>query len=155
MHAAILAISPAAPPLAFSLWLGGVSISVCALFIVQYFPIKAFSIRDVDMPLLLQDSDIEDRESLISVTLLIIAVSSPAAMLMWAALLFVAGMIDYVVEVDMLDGRFRYIAAAPLGIGVLFMILTVIVGEVIERRLKRKVSIQIFLETPFILNSRW
>lgn len=139
MHAAILAINLPAPPLAFSLWLGGASLSVCGLFIVQFFSIKAFSIRDVDMPLLLGHSNIEENDSLISSTLLIIAISSPAAMLMWAALLFVVGMVDYVAEVDMLDGKFRCIAAVPLGAGILFMILTVGIGEIIEKRLRTKV----------------
>jgi len=50
VHAAILVISPRPPSLAFSLWLGG-GTSVCGLFTMQYFLIRAISAIGEDVQL--------------------------------------------------------------------------------------------------------
>ncbi|KAF4612916.1 hypothetical protein D9613_010724 [Agrocybe pediades] len=132
MQAAILAIGDKIPELAFSLWLGGASLSVCGVFVVQYFPIKAFAISDVDMAVLVR----AEEHVFIQATLLATAVASPVVILLWATILFVLGMFDYIAKSDLGGLKYRLIAGIPLGIGVLCMVVAMAVGEVIEGKLR-------------------
>jgi len=133
MQAAILAIEGPIPELAFSLWLGGASLSVCGVFVVQYFPIKAFSISDLHMGLLVQP----EGNIFIQATLLATAVASPVVILLWATILFVLGMFDYIAGSNLGSLKYKLIAGIPLGMGVLCMIATMVIGEIIEIKLKK------------------
>jgi hypothetical protein len=134
MHAAILAISPRPPSLAFSLWLGGGTLSVCGLFIVQYFPIRAFSVTDEDIAFI-----VENGNEFINVALIAAAVASPIIICLWAAVLFVAGMVDYIIEGDLGGIRYRIFAAVPVCFGIVTVVMTLILGETIDRRMRQKV----------------
>lgn len=134
MHAAILAISPQPPSLAFSLWLGGGTLSVCGLFTVQYFPIRAFSVTDEDMAFI-----VENGNEIFNVALIATAVASPVVICLWAAILFVAGMVDYIIESDLGGLRYRMFAAVPVCFGIFTVVMTLILGETIDRRMRQKV----------------
>ncbi|KAJ3507311.1 hypothetical protein NLJ89_g6372 [Agrocybe chaxingu] len=95
MHAAILAISPEPPRLAYSLWLGGGTLSV--------------------------------------------SVASPVVICLWAAVLFVAGMVDYILESDLGGLRYRIFAAVPVCFGIVTVVTTLVIGETIDGRMKQKV----------------
>ena len=137
MHAAILAISPQPPSLAFSLWLGGGTLSVCGLFTTQYFPIiKAFSTTDEDVRIIAEHGN-----EYFNVALLATAVASPVVICLWAVVLFIAGMVDYIIESDLGGLRYRIFAAVPVCFGIITVIMTMILGETIDRRMRQKVAL--------------
>ncbi|KAF9543981.1 hypothetical protein CPC08DRAFT_419594 [Agrocybe pediades] len=72
----------------------------------------------------------------IQATLLATAVASPVVILLWATILFVLGMFDYIAKSDLGGLKYRLIAGIPLGIGVLCMVVAMAVGEVIEGKLR-------------------
>ncbi|KAF9524779.1 hypothetical protein CPB83DRAFT_595015 [Crepidotus variabilis] len=133
MHAAILAISPQPPNLAYAFWLGGGTLSVCGLFIVQYFPIKAFSMTDEDIGFIVTNGN-----EIFNTTLLAAAIASPVIICLWAAVLFIAGMIDYIIESDLGGVKYRVFAAIPVGFGIGAVVMTMALGEIIDRRMKQK-----------------
>jgi len=136
MSAAILAISPPAPPLAFSVWLGAAGLSVCGLFIVQYFPIQAFSISDEDMAELVKGCNY------INPTFLAIAVASPVIFALWSSILFAVGIVDYIIENTHGKPRFMLLSLVPVAIGFMasaaVMAIASIIGQRVQARYKGK-----------------
>jgi hypothetical protein len=131
MSAAILAIQPQAPSLAFSFWLGAAGLSVCGLFIVQYFPIKAFSITDRVMEDLIQADN-----AYIDVSLLAVAIASPSIMAIWSSLLFIIGVTDYIIEIPLGGAQYKLFALVPIFCGLVTVGLVVILGERSSNRLR-------------------
>ena len=146
MHAAILSLSRQPPKFAYSVWLGGGAMSVCGVFIVQYFPIRAFSMTDEDMGFL-----VEKGNEFVNVALLATAVASPVVICLWASVLFVAGMIDYILESDLGGLRYRIFAAVPVGFGVITVVMTLILGETIDRRMRTKVPVTFCSFAPLLV----
>ncbi|KAG2130159.1 uncharacterized protein EDB93DRAFT_1108512 [Suillus bovinus] len=130
MNAAILAISPPAPPLAFSVWLGAAGLSVCGLFIVQYFPIQAFSISDEDMGELVKGGDY------INSALLAIAVASPVIFALWSSILFAVGIADYIIENHRGQPQYMLLSLVPVAIGFTASAAVMAIGSVISRRVR-------------------
>ena len=110
--------------------------SVCGVFIVQYFPIRAFSMADEDMRFL-----VEAGSEFVNIALLATSIASPVVICLWASVLFVAGMIDYILESDLGGLRYHIFAAVPLGFGVITIVMTLILGETIDRRMRAKVPL--------------
>jgi len=134
MSAAILAISPPAPPLASAVWLGAAGLSVCGLFIVQYFPIQAFSISDEDMGELVKD------DHYINATLLATAVASPVIFALWSSILFAIGVVDYIIENHRGGPQFMLLSLVPVSIGFIASAAVMTIGSVIRRRVQARVS---------------
>jgi hypothetical protein len=134
MSAAILAISPSAPPLAFSVWLGAAGLSVCGLFIVQYFPIQAFSISDEDMGELVKDGPY------INAALLATAIASPVIFALWSSILFVVGVVDYIIENPRGGPQFMILSLIPVFTGFMASAAVITIGSVIRRRVQARVS---------------
>ena len=135
IQTASLKLTPPSPDFAHSVWLGGAGLSVCGVFIVQYFPIKAFNITDEDMKTLVQDGN-----PYIKTSLLAIAIASPVVIALWASLLFIAGVIDYIVQAEFSGNQYRVFTAIPVGFGVVTMVLTLIIGEIVGRRVAARVG---------------
>jgi len=136
MTAAILAITPHAPALATALWLGGAGLSVCGLFIVNYFPFKSFSIRDGEMIKIVKD----DNDYCINTALLSAAVASPVIITLWAAILFTVGIIDYVIETPIGGTRYTMFALIPIGFGVIAVAATLTIGYIIGKRVEDRLD---------------
>jgi hypothetical protein len=133
MTAAILAITPHAPAIATTVWLGGAGLSVCGLFIVNYFPFKAFSIDDEEMINIVQENG-----HYVNSTLLAAAIASPVIMTLWSSILFTIGIIDYVIETPLGGVQYTLFALVPIGFGVLAVVATLIgwiIGKRVETRL--------------------
>jgi len=135
MSAAILGITPRAPALARALWLGGAGLSVCGLFIVNYFPFKSFSIQDGEMINIVQDDDYY-----LSTALLSAAVASPVIMTLWAAILFTTGIIDYIIETPFGGTRYVLITLIPIGFGVVAVAATLTIGYIIGKRVEERLD---------------
>jgi hypothetical protein len=148
MSAAILAITPHPPNLAVSAWLGGAGLSVCGLFIVQYFPIQAFSITDEDMARI-----VEEGNHYINTALLASAIASPAIMALWSLVLFLIGIIDYIVEIPLCGGRYRIFALVPVVLGTSAVIAALTIGGMIGRGVEARVRL-IFFSTG-VLTHEW
>lgn len=133
MNTTILAISPQAPNLAFAAWLGGAGLSVCGVFVVQYFSIKAFSITDEDMgSILLEDDD------WVALALLASVIASPVVMKLWAAVLFILGTVDYIWETEAMSWGWKILAIVPVLSGTAVMVLAAVLGWIIDRKVEEK-----------------
>ncbi|KAG2076131.1 hypothetical protein BDR04DRAFT_1089954 [Suillus decipiens] len=132
MSAAILAISPPAPPLAFSVWLGAAGLSTCGLFIVQYFAIQAFSISDEDMGQLVKDGNYANS------ALLAVAVASPVIFALWSSILFAVGILDYIIENPRGKPQFMLLSLVPVTIGFVASAAIMTIGSVIGRRVQAR-----------------
>lgn len=149
MSAAILAISPPAPPLAFSVWLGAAGLSVCGLFIVQYFPIQAFSISDEDMAELVKGCNY------INPTFLAIAVASPVIFALWSSILFAVGIVDYIIENTHGKPRFMLLSLVPVAIGFMASAAVMAIASIIGQRVQARVGdllLIFYLFDPFSPN---
>ncbi|KAG2109045.1 uncharacterized protein F5147DRAFT_799114 [Suillus discolor] len=149
MSAAILAISPPAPPLAFSVWLGAAGLSVCGLFIVQYFPIQAFSISDEDMAELVKGCNY------INPTFLAIAVASPVIFALWSSILFAVGIVDYIFENTRGKPRFMLLSLVPVAIGFMASAAVMVIASIIGQRVQARVGdllLIFYLFDPFSPN---
>ena len=120
--------------------------SVCGVFIVQYFPIRAFSMADEDMRFL-----VEAGSEFVNIALLATSIASPVVICLWASVLFVAGMIDYILESDLGGLRYHIFAAVPLGFGVITIVMTLILGETIDRRMRAKVPLLFCSFAPWLV----
>ncbi|KAJ8596862.1 hypothetical protein M405DRAFT_804748 [Rhizopogon salebrosus TDB-379] len=132
MNAAILAISPLAPPLASSVWLGAAGLSVCGLFIVQYLSMKAFSISDADMGELVKDGHH------INTAMLATAVASPVIFALWSSILFAVGIVDYVIDNSRGGPQYKLVSLVPISIGFVASAAVMILGSVIARRVNSR-----------------
>lgn len=130
MQAAILAIQPKAPPLSFAVWLGGAGLSVCGLFIVQYFPLKALNMTSQDLSTLLLD------DHLINNTILAGIVASPVIITLWSSVLFVIGIIDYIIETNMGNVKYTIIGILPVVIGIATAVVVLTIGENLSHRVE-------------------
>lgn len=135
MSAAILTISPPAPPIAFSVWLGAAGFSACGLFIVQCILIQAFSISDKDMVNLVKDGNY------ISSALLAIAVASPVIITLWSSILFSIGIADYIIQNTRDKPRFMVLSLVPVTIGFIASATVLIIGSIIGRRIEALVGV--------------
>ncbi|TEB18646.1 hypothetical protein FA13DRAFT_1745453 [Coprinellus micaceus] len=129
MNTTILAISPQAPSLAFATWLGGAGLSVCGVFVVQYFSIKAFSVTDEDVGLVLNEDG-----GYANLAVLAGIIAGPVVMKLWSAVLFLIGTIDYIVETEALSSVYKMLT------GTAIVLLAMVVGERIDRKLYKKLS---------------
>src|SRR5215212_6740928 len=102
MQAAILNVIPSAPNFARSVWIGGIGLSICGVLIVQYFPIKAFTITDNNMRVLVQD-----KNPFISPSLLANALAGPVVIALWSSVLFLIGITDYIIETNLYGFRYQ------------------------------------------------
>jgi hypothetical protein len=122
------------PDLARSVWLGGAGLSVCGIFIIQYFSIKAFSITDEDMKALVQDGN-----QYINSALLANAVTSPVVIVLWASILFMIGVVDYVVKTTFHGPSYKIFAAIPIAFGLGSAVLTFVIGQILGERVESRV----------------
>ena len=76
---------------------------------------------------------VDSGHEFVNVALLATAVASPVVICLWASVLFVVGMIDYILESELGGLRYRIFAALPLGLGVITVVMTLILGETIDR----------------------
>jgi hypothetical protein len=142
MHAVVLTVQPPAPPLAHATWLAGAGLSVCGIFIVQYFPIRAFPISDEEM------SKLVHNDKSVNKALLAAALASPVIITLWASVLFGIGIVDYMIQTDLGGPIYRVLAFLPLFGGIAAIIGTLILGERINPIIKVCRSYSI----PFLSN---
>ena len=135
MHAAILAITPHAPALAFAVWLGGASLAVCGLFIVQYFSVTAFGITDEDIQFI-----VNSKQPYIDHLPLAVAMVTPIVASCWAAILFAIGILDYIIETDLGGWRYRVVAFIPVGAGLISVLFTILLGQQMLSRVEARVN---------------
>ncbi|KAG2360123.1 hypothetical protein BDR07DRAFT_170123 [Suillus spraguei] len=139
MSAAILAISPPAPPLAFSVWLGAAGLSACGLFIVQFFANQAFSISDEDMGQLVKDGNY------VNSALLAVAVASPVIFALWSSILFAVGILDYIIENPRGKPQYMLLSLVPVTIGFMASAIIMIIGSVVGKRVQARVGVLLLI----------
>jgi len=136
MSAAILTITPNPPHIASAVWLGAAGLSVCGLFIVEYFPIKAFPIADKDMLDLVATRKPYDVGGVLA-----IALASPVVIVLWSSVLFLIGVVDYVVEIPFGGSKYKVLALIPVGFGLCTTCAIVVIGEIIGQYLDAHVNL--------------
>lgn len=132
MNAAIIKVAPdtGTNGVSVSLWLGAAGLSLCGVFMVQYFSIRAFPMANRQLRDLVFASPHRKRQY-VSRKVLAIAISGPPLMTLWASTLFVVGIIIYIWETKFYRTRYRVFALVPVLGGALIAIISLILGEII------------------------
>lgn len=82
---------------------------------------------------------VHDGNQYINSALLANAVASPVIIVLWASVLFIAGVIDYVVETEFHGTLYKILAATPVALGLVSVILTLLIGQVLGQRVESRV----------------
>ncbi|KAG5638747.1 hypothetical protein H0H81_010557 [Sphagnurus paluster] len=122
MQAAILAINPQPPPLAFAIWLGALGLSSAGLFTINVFPIKAFSLTDEEIFFLIRKG--EDTTLMLPVVFLGCALAAPTIISLWSAVLFTVGVFVYIVQCKSEMEQHLVVAVVPVVVGVIAAVAT-------------------------------
>jgi len=77
---------------------------------------------------------VQDGNQYMNIVLLATAIASPVIITLWSSILFVVGVLDYILESPLGGMQYKIIALIPIACGVVFTIATLTVGEVISRR---------------------
>jgi len=119
------------PPFAFAIWLGGAGLSICGVLIINYFPVKAFGISNDDMAVAVQEGN-----DYIDVSVLAAAAATPVILALWSSMIFLVGIIDYIIEVNLHGAWYKALAAIPVVAGVLSCVTILLVGERLGKRIQ-------------------
>lgn len=141
MNAAIIKVAPDAGGLSVSLWLGAAGLSLCGVFTVQYFSIRAFPMANAQLRDLVSNPPPDGRRKYISRKVLALAISAPTLMALWSSILFVAGILKYIWEAKFDRTRYRVFALIPVMGGVLVAFISLVLGEYIGAMMHMEVRI--------------
>jgi len=130
MNAAIIKISSSSGGAAVSLWLGAAGLSLCGVFMVQYYSIRAFPMANSQLLKLVSDQP-PGKRRLISRKILAIAISGPPLMTFWATVLFVAGVVVYIWQTQWDRTRYKVFAFVPIVGGGSATLVALIFGEIL------------------------
>lgn len=130
MNAAIIKVSSDVGSISASLWLGAAGLSLCGVFMVQYYSIRAFPMANSQLRALVSPSH-KRGTTFLSRRLIAMAISGPPLMTFWATALFVAGIIVYIAETTFDRTRYKVFALVPVGAGVLATLISIIFGELL------------------------
>jgi hypothetical protein len=130
MNAAIIKVSSRTGGAAASLWLGAAGLSLCGVFMVQYYSIRAFPLANSQLRDLVSEKPRHKRRY-ISRKILAIAISGPPLMTFWATALFVAGIIVYIWETQWDRTRYQVFAFVPVAAGGAATLVALIFGEIL------------------------
>lgn len=130
MNAAIIKISSDVGSISASLWLGAAGLSLCGVFMVQYYSIRAFPMANSQLRQLVSHRE-DEGPKFISRRLIAMAISGPPLMTFWATALFVAGIIVYIAETTFDRTRYKVFALVPVGAGVIATLISIVFGELL------------------------
>jgi hypothetical protein len=139
MNAAIIKISSGSGGAAVSLWLGAAGLSLCGVFMVQYYSIRAFPMANSQLLELVSDQP-PGKRRLISRKILAIAISGPPLMTLWATVLFVAGVVVYIWQTQWDRTRYKVFAFVPIAGGGSATLVALIFGEILGSMMYSEVS---------------
>lgn len=139
MNAAIIKVAPETGGAAVSLWLGAAGLSLCGVFMVQYYSIRAFPMANLQLRELVSETSRWHR-AFISRKILAIAISGPPLMTLWATVLFVAGIIVFILETHWDRTRYKVFAFVPIAAGGAATLVAVVFGEILGTMMYREVS---------------
>jgi FtsH-binding integral membrane protein len=140
MNAAIIKVTPDTGGVSVSLWLGAAGLSLCGVFMVQYFSIRAFPMANKQLRDLVSNSAHRERKY-VSRKVLAMAISGPPLMTLWASTLFVVGIMIYIWEAKFDRTRYRVFAILPILGGVLIALISLILGESIGSKMYSEVRL--------------
>ena len=141
MNAAIIKVTPDAGGVSVSFWLGAAGLSLCGVFMVQYFSIRAFPMANAQLRDLVSNPPPGGGQKYISRKVLALAISAPPLMTLWSSILFVAGILIYIWEAKFDRTRYRVFALIPVMCGVLIAFISLILGEYIGMMMHKEVRI--------------
>ncbi|CAE6465649.1 unnamed protein product [Rhizoctonia solani] len=131
LMAAILALTPEPPPLAAALWLSGSVVAVVGLFVTNYLSVKALDISNDEMQVLVQ------KQKFSGAHLVPIAITCPPVATYWSSLLFTVGIFDYTIRYPFPTRAHLAVALVPMIVGVMSVIATIALGEILTRDIGR------------------
>lgn len=130
MNAAIIKITPNIGGVPASLWLGAAGLSLCGVFMVQYYSIRSFPMANSQLRNLLSESPSKKRKYF-TPKLIAMAISGPPLMTFWATILFVAGIVVHISEATFDRTRFKVFAFIPVIAGVTATFISLVFGEIL------------------------
>jgi len=134
MNAAVIKVTPDTGGTAASLWLGAAGLSLCGVFMVVYFSVRALPMTNLQLHDLV--SNPRDRKpKYINGRLLAMSICGPPLIALWAAALFVAGILVFIWETKFDRTRDKMFAFVPVVVGVAAVLGSLAFGEFIGTKM--------------------
>jgi hypothetical protein len=132
MNAAIIKVSSHTGGAAVSLWVGAAGLSLCGVFMIQYYSIRAFPLTNSQLRELVSLSTRPRRKrTFIGRGILAMAIAGPPLITFWATVLFVAGIIVYIWDTQWDRTRYQVFAFVPVVAGGAATLVALIFGEIL------------------------
>jgi len=132
MNAAVIKIAPHTGGAAASLWLGAAGLSLCGVFIVLYFSVRAFPMTNLQLHDLVSHGK---PKYIINRKLIAVSICGPPLIALWASALFVAGILVFIWETNFDRTRYRAFAFVPVAAGVAAVLVSLTLGEFIGSKM--------------------
>jgi len=132
MNAAVIKIAPSTGGAAASLWLGAAGLSLCGVFMVLYFSVRALPMTNLQLHDLVSKGA---SSKYIPRKLIAVSVCGPPLIALWASALFVAGILVFIWETKFDRARYRAFAFVPVIVGVVAVVVSLSFGEYIGSKM--------------------
>src|SRR5580692_6458108 len=103
MNAAVITTASNTGGAAASIWLGAAGLSLCGVFMVLYFSVSALPMTNLQLHNLVSEED----SKYIDRRLIAVSICGPPLIALWAAALFVAGILVFIWETKFDRARYR------------------------------------------------
>jgi len=143
MNAAVIKIAPSTGGAATSIWLGAAGLSLCGVFMVLYFSVRALPMTNLQLHYLVSEED----SKYIDRRLIAVSICGPPLIALWSAALFVAGILVFIWETKFDRARYRAFAFVPVAAGVGAVLVSLAFGEFIGKKM--------YDERSEMENGRW
>ena len=130
MNAAVIKIAPSTGGAAASLWLGAAGLSLCGVFMVVYFSLRALPMTNFQLHNL-----VSGKSKYIDTRLISVSICGPPLIALWSAALFVAGILVFIWETNFERARYRAFAFVPVAAGVAAVLVSLVFGEYIGSKM--------------------
>jgi len=131
MNAAVIKVTPDTGGAAASLWLGAAGLSLCWVFMVLYFSLRALPLTNLQLHNLVSDS----KSKYLDRRLIALSICAPPLIALWASALFVSGILVFIWETKFDRTRYKAFAFVPVAAGVVGVLLSLGFGEYIGSRM--------------------
>jgi hypothetical protein len=131
MNAAVITIASNTGGAAASIWLGAAGLSLCGVFMVLYFSVSALPMTNLQLHNLVSEED----SKYIDRRLIAVSICGPPLIALWAAALFVAGILVFIWETKFDRARYRAFAFVPVAAGVAGVLVALAFGEFIGSKM--------------------
>jgi len=135
MNAAVINIAHDKGGAAASLWLGAAGLSLCGVFMVLYFSVRALPMTNLQLHDLVSGRN----SKYINRKLIAVSICGPPLIALWVTALFVAGILVFIWETKFDRARYRAFAFVPVAAGITAVLVSLAFGEFIGTKMTSEV----------------